>query len=607
MRAYEKIEYAERVGLPLENITLHSIKDFLMTGHNTENAMIWTENVSRTVYEHCKIIYIAENEHHSAIQFASSTSWAIANRLKSKEFQTSDKLMRSCVKFNLKIAEWIQNENDDSIKHKLQSMTPLRVLTDSIDPTDYYIDDKMPLVDAAVGKLLQSGARKCPELTKVWFALGNFCYRWGRKMVESKTDSQGLQPVARAAIIELLPNATKDEIESISKVLNEQQAVAEDEDIGPNEMSYTELIESQLRLIPSLKDKNMEFMNSMIGLWKNAHREVYRYYEMCASSYFKYLLLSSSSNENEVVEDSSAVTATLRLLRLIVKHALGLQEVLEDGLSNTPSDPWKVIIPQLFSRLNHHEPYVRRRVSELLCRVAIDSPHLIIFPTVVGAPQETVLDVINITKEDQEKNADLEYKNSSLTFCFNSLLETLTLESPKTVSQVQLLVRELRRIAILWDELWLLSLSQIYADNIKRFQIFNSEWQKADQSSDNIALFTEKYRLLMRPVIFVFERLHEWTMRPPETNNERSFQKMYINIIDVTIIEMKKPFDQNEPMAGFNKFKSLYQLIQQRVQRKINYTLRMSDISTELANLQNTSISMPGIQPSSENGAVYIQ
>lgn len=580
-----------------------------MLPQSTENAKIWTENVTRTVYEHCKIIYIAENERHDAMQFAASTSWSIGNRLKSKELQSSDKLQWNCVKFNLKIAEWIQNENDDAIKQKLQAMTPLRLLTDSIDHEDYYIEEKMPLVDAAVGKLLQSGAKRCPELTKVWFALGNWCYRWGRKMVESKTDSHGLQPVERNAILELLPNASKDEIDNILKVLNEQQSTAEDEDIGPNEMSYTELIESQLRLIPSLKDKDVEFMNSMIGYWLNAHREVYRYYEMCASSYFKYLLLSSSTeqHDNEVDEDSSAVTATLRLLRLIVKHALSLQDVLEEGLAKTPSDPWKVIIPQLFSRLNHHEPYVRRRVSELLCRVAIDSPHLIIFPTVVGAPQETVLDVVNITKEEPEKSADADYRNSSLTFCFNSLLETLTLESPETVSQVQLLVRELRRIAILWDELWLLSLSQIYADNIKRFQIFNNEWQKANQSSDNIVLFTEKYRLLMRPVIFVFERLQEWTMRTPETNNERSFQKTYTKVIEVTIDEMKKPFDPNEPMAGFGKFKSLYQLIQHRVQRKINYTLKMSDISVELANLQSTAIAMPGIQPSHENGAVFIQ
>ena len=42
------------------------------------------------------------------------------------------------------------------------------------------------------------------------------------------------------------------------------------------------------------------------------------------------------------------------------------------------------IIPQLFSRLNHPEEYVRKGVTELLCRVSKDSPHLILYPATVG-------------------------------------------------------------------------------------------------------------------------------------------------------------------------------------------------------------------------------
>ena len=58
--------------------------------------------------------------------------------------------------------------------------------------------------------------------------------------------------------------------------------------------------------------------------------------------------------------------------------------MLEDGLAHTPTQPWKGIIPQLFSRLNHPEAYVRNSIAELLCRVAQDSPHLIVYPAVVG-------------------------------------------------------------------------------------------------------------------------------------------------------------------------------------------------------------------------------
>lgn len=77
--------------------------------------------------------------------------------------------------------------------------------------------------------------------------------------------------------------------------------------------------------------------------------------------------------------------ATLRLLRLMVKHASELRDVLEVGLANTPTAPWKGIIPQLFARLNHPESYVRRSISDLLCRVTAAAPHLIVFPAVVGS------------------------------------------------------------------------------------------------------------------------------------------------------------------------------------------------------------------------------
>ena len=40
-------------------------------------------------------------------------------------------------------------------------------------------------------------------------------------------------------------------------------------------------------------------------------------------------------------DDDSNVTATLRLLRLVVKHAGELRSELEKGLVNTPTRPWK--------------------------------------------------------------------------------------------------------------------------------------------------------------------------------------------------------------------------------------------------------------------------
>ena len=50
-----------------------------------------------------------------------------------------------------------------------------------------------------------------------------------------------------------------------------------------------------------------------------------------------------------MVHADQCTIATLRLLRLIVKHASELRSVLEKGLAETPTRPWKTIIPQVKS------------------------------------------------------------------------------------------------------------------------------------------------------------------------------------------------------------------------------------------------------------------
>lgn len=191
-------------------------------------------------------------------------------------------------------------------------------------------------------------------------------------------------------------------------------------------------------------------------IWKNAQKRTYTYYELSAEAYFKYLQFSTSSGSHGRNTECNTITATLRLLRLVVKHAMELQDVLDGGLATTPTHPWKVIIPQLFSRLNHPELYVRQRVSELLCRVAEDAPHLITFPAVVGAVEGGLkFDFSNISipkdcfSQGNENNEDVELNDledvyesdgedskNVLQSCFKSMVETLTKLAPETIGQV---------------------------------------------------------------------------------------------------------------------------------------------------------------------------
>jgi serine/threonine-protein kinase SMG1 len=533
-----------------------------------------------------------------------------------------DSLKEKAARYLLKLSEWLQCEHETLITEDLDS--PLSRLVTGLpevrppfaSPT---IAAFIPVRDAAVGKLLQNSCEQFPELAKVWGAFGAWCYRWGKKMVELKADS-GAATVKSGDITEIrkiLGGVANDvDIDRIVEILNEHQITEEDEEVICDTSSSTVLIESQLRnSVACLAQETDSNLEAIVKIWKQSRRNIYSYYEMSADAYFRYLTLATASyvdpNADEQ-HDSSMITAALRILRLIVKHALGLQEVLEEGLASTPTTPWKIIIPQLFSRLNHPEPYVRRRVSELLCRVAADSPHLIIFPTVVGAvAQEKRLDIA--LNNSATGNFDLENcpatDSSGLICGFQSLLDTLSHQSPETVKQVKVLVHELKRIALLWDDLWLVSLTQIYIECSKKFKLFFEGATATDEhQKSKIDVASEKYRIVLLPVIFVMEKLHEVTSRKAETNYEKAFQDKYSKFIEETIVEMKTPSNVEKLTEGWQRFKTLFGRLKQQAHKRPQYTLKLTDISPVLAQLSNTSISMPGVDnKAGVSGEVFIK
>lgn len=484
----------------------------------------------------------------------------------------------------------------------------------------------IPRNELAVGKLLQFSVHQCITLAKNWFAFGTWCYRWGRKIVDHNSDiKNGVMEEDKLAVRECLPMITEEELMRIVEVLYLTPTSNED-DIDPNELNTSEMIQDQLKKIPILYRAHEEQLQALVQIWRKSQKRIYAYYELSADAYFKYLhLVTNSENINKSTE-CNTITATLRLLRLIVKHALELQNVLEDGLATTPTHPWKVIIPQLFSRLNHPEAYVRQRVSEFLCRVAEDAPHLITFPAVVGAVEGGVkFDFSEITmpkdcfsqsnenNEDTEElneiediyESDCEESKNVLQSCFKSMVETLSKQAPETITQVQLLVKELRRITLLWDELWLGTLAQYHSEIIQRQHQLEVEIEKVNENAnldkdEKISLITEKYRIIMKPIIFILEQLQSVTSVDPETPHEKQFQERYCDVVKEVLEKLKNPDHPDKPQESWQPLKLLQSKFQQKAHKRTAYSLKMQDISPLLANMKDTVIAMPGLAVSSK-------
>ena len=53
---------------------------------------------------------------------------------------------------------------------------------------------------------------------------------------------------------------------------------------------------------------------------------------------------------------------------------------------------------------------------------------------------------------------------SILEDCLTAIVGTLSKHSPELVVEIEVLVQELRRITVLWEELWLGTLNQLHVD-----------------------------------------------------------------------------------------------------------------------------------------------
>lgn len=162
--------------------------------------------------------------------------------------------------------------------------------------------------------------------------------------------------------------------------------------------------------------------------------------------------MPSFTFQNQQTEKGAAVVATLRLFRILLRYGGDLQETFTAGFQETPTAPWKEIIPQLFARLDHPENYVRTQLLDLISKLGQESPHLVVYPTVVGLATE------NRSDSTQATQLESTFSGNELTLELNNVLLS---QQPQLVAQVQLLIEELTRITSLFEEHWMVTLQRV--------------------------------------------------------------------------------------------------------------------------------------------------
>uniref|UniRef100_A0A2K6FWB0 Serine/threonine-protein kinase SMG1 n=1 Tax=Propithecus coquereli TaxID=379532 RepID=A0A2K6FWB0_PROCO len=318
---------------------------------------------------------------------------------------------------------------------------------------------------------------------------------------------------------------------------------------------------------PWLSELDESATEGVIKVWRKVVDRIFSLYKLSCSAYFTFLKLNAGqipldeddprlhlSHRVEQSTDDMIVMATLRLLRLLVKHAGELRQYLEHGLETTPTAPWRGD-GCVFGKI----------ISDVLCVT-----YCALMLGYNGEQDKTVL------------CADLEM----------SCLDVLYI-------QVQMLVAELRRVTVLWDELWLGVLLQQHMYVLRRIQQLEDEVKRVQNNNtlrkeEKVAIMREKHTALMKPIVFALEHVRSITAAPAETPHEKWFQDNYGDAIENALEKLKTPSNPAKPGSSWLPFKEIMLSLQQRAQKRASYILRLEEISPWLAAMTNTEIALPG-------------
>ncbi|KAG9306966.1 hypothetical protein G9A89_000880, partial [Geosiphon pyriformis] len=355
------------------------------------------------------------------------------------------------------------------------------------------------------------------------------------------------------------------------------------ESIDENDPGFTQLQ-------PWASKESIEQISTM---FHNIKDEILGSFTLAVDGYFKFLNLSIGSSQNIIEHEDDEVkspnvadmtTAVLRILRLFLKYSGYLKTPFVEGFDNIDAQVWEIVIPQLFSRLDHPDPFVQQQLCKLLCKIAQKSPQSVVYHTVVS---------FNSTGTSEQARQSLK-----------KIADSLDVSNGVLIAEIRHVIAELQRITVLWEELWLNKITGIQLDVNKRLHKIEKEF---DRINDNLNLnfdqrnkiMKESYEAIMKPVVTSLDRLYNKTNIVPSTPHEEWFSQAYGNRIREAYNRLRVPSSWDSFKEGWNLFKSIHKDLVKELQT--NRSLKLADVSPFLATIKSSAITMPGLPSQSDH------
>ncbi|CAG8681341.1 36376_t:CDS:2, partial [Racocetra persica] len=427
---------------------------------------------------------------------------------------------------------------------------------------------------------------------KAWFAYASYHYQHGRQIV----DELGSYKLS----IDLLNTINR----KIQQVLTNDWKISNGDNLTDCDMIIKNIFRMFLRKISSLSkldqggDNVLDFNATLPWISQNSMDEItnslnkiqktlFIAYKSAVDGYFRFLQSAHGRNnvQNipahlrvERIEESDITTATLRILRLLVKHGLLFEESFVEGFNNTNIRSWENITPQLFSRLDHPEPFVQQQLCKLLCSIASVSPQLVVYHTVAASNSSGTSD---LNKQLLQRIADsLDNSNGTL------------------IIEIRRVIEELQRITVLWEELWLNKISGLQLDVNRRFHKFEREFERINDnlnlsSEQRNKIMKESYDAIMKPVILSIDRSYNSTIAAASTHHEKWFCRTFGNRIYEALEAIRSPFSWESYKTGWDLLRNVHKDLSKELMS--NRSLKLVDVSPFLATIKSSAIAMPGL------------
>ncbi|KAI8144500.1 hypothetical protein BJV82DRAFT_537101 [Fennellomyces sp. T-0311] len=575
--------YVERMATTndeLGAVRLHAARVARKQG-NLRIASSWLERVSsgndrrfHALYEKAKVLLLTQDT--SSQLAAMETLNSIITGMETKDDGDKKLYSKAC----LEVARLLKTTYGDNDNPLLAKLDPEFIKADGIDS----VSNLQSSAEIAIDIILKKSVENASLFRKPWFEYATYHYKQGWRILDDLPRSEPGMPIvlwARRKFREILGQEHMGVERELCGLLQKHSGT-----VGEKALAKSVSLKNAVQqLLVSSSDKQIP---EILGAMETVHKNIIETFQTSVTAYFQYLSLGENYNENEKRSTSMVMTATLRLLRMLVKYSDALQSVFFGNIEQVSIEPWKKIIPQLFARLNHPSSVVQKVIGQLLDRICDEYPREIIYDIIVSSSS---------SKTNRESKAVL-----------NTIANRMMERNEILWLSTQRMAEELEKITVLWEEKWSYKISSLALNAIEQFTKLDQEIVRLESSHKDGQIdkpFFESYDNVMKFIISSIDKLLNATILA--STQKTPHEQWFIDSFGTRILQAFEVLQKPKDMATFRDGWDMFIQINRALMFETHKVrmLELQDVSPYLASIRSSTIGIPGMS-SNDDCPVFI-